>query len=254
MCLILFAIQQHPDYPLILAANRDEYYQRPSATAQFWSDCPNVLAGRDLEANGTWLGISRAGKFAAVTNFYSPDSTLTALRSRGELVSKFLQSEQPIDHYRATLKASVHHYNGYGLLFGDSSELHYLSNKTRITTTLHSGVHALSNTLINSPWPRVKTGKRLLQELVSQEQTLRLEDLFQILTDDGSDYPTAINPIESTEPSTSPIFIRSNDYGTRCSTVILIDRESNVTFEERSFNRTSECYHSRQHFEFQINP
>lgn len=256
MCVILLAIQQNPNFPFVLAANRDEYYQRPTAPAAFWPECPDLLAGRDLEANGTWLGISRSGEIAAVTNLFASESTFATLRSRGELVSNFLQSNQSADHYRAKLIASRNQYNGYGLLFGNFRELHYLSNKTNMTTTLTGGIHALSNALINAPWPRVEVGKQLLKNVLNTQQALNLEGLFQILTNDRTAQPAderaGHHPMQSDHPSARPLFVRSSDYGTRTSTVILVDRQANVIFEERNFDETSKKCKSHQRFEFQI--
>ena len=256
MCVILIAMQQSERFPFILAANRDEFYQRPSAQAEFWRDHPDVLAGRDLEAQGTWLGINRSGKIAAVTNHYSPQSTKEASRSRGELVSEFLISTETTDQYSENLRTIRDQFNGYGLLIGDSSRLRYQSNESEFETDLTTGVHALSNTLLSSPGARAQTGMRLLEDMLKNQKNLTPEALFEILFDE--DAAASLEPAgneqakESMHQVNVPIFVRMEGYGTCCSTVLLIDRFQNVFFEERTFYENAERYRSRRSFEFKI--
>ncbi len=256
MCVILLSLHVSSKYPFVLAANRDEYYRRPSATAQFWSDCPDLLGGRDLEAGGTWLGINRTGQFAAITNHFDPASTDIAPRSRGEIVSTFLQSDKTVDQFAEQLRRSDNQYNGYGLLFGDFSTLYYHSNKTALTTTLCCGIHALSNSLINSPWPRVQAGRLKLQQAVEKDQDLLLEHLFDILIDQQSSSVSSHGKNQSSthfrHPANAPMFIRTKDYGTRSSTVILVDHELNVVFEERTYGDNHEDNQVRRQFGFQV--
>jgi len=258
MCIILVAIGKSAAFPFVLAANRDEFYQRPSHPAHFWPESPQLLAGRDLEANGTWLGITHGGKIAAVTNHHDPNSINKAPRSRGALVSDYLQSEQTVEQFAASLRNTQHQYNGFGLLFGDLQRLHYQSNKTALTTTLGCGIHALGNSLLNAPWPRAQAGKQRLYRALAQEQALLVEKLFQLLVDQ--------HPIEPPEqrsgriasqwkhPADLPIFVQSNNYGTRASTIILVDRDANVLFEEKTYAEKSTRCQSHQRFEFKIIP
>ncbi len=256
MCVIFAAFQKSRQYPFILAANRDEYYQRPTATANFWTDFPEVLAGRDLEARGTWLGMNRNGKVAAITNQYTPESPREALRSRGELVSEFLIFEHSCDQFGDQLCRSRTDYNGYGMLFGDFSQLRYQTNRSHLATSLRSGIHALSNSLLNLPWPRVQAGKRQLTRLLDTEMKITPESLFQILSgQQASLWPQSVGrgkPMRSTHPADVPVFVRLKDYGTRSSTVILIDRNQNVLFEERTVDEKSGGYVSNCQFEFRI--
>ena len=160
MCVILVALNQNTQYPFVLAANRDEFYARPTSPADFWNDYPEILAGRDLEANGTWLGVSKSGQFAAITNHHDPFSRDASLCSRGELVSGFLRNQQTLEQYSDILKEGQENYNGYSILFGDRSHLRYQTNKGAMQTDIVSGVHGLSNEFLNSPWSRVEEGKK----------------------------------------------------------------------------------------------
>jgi len=237
MCLILIAYRVHPGYPLILAANRDEFYQRPTAGAAFWPDAPQILAGRDLVHHGTWLGITRSGRFAALTNYRDPRAVKRNAPSRGELVSGFLRSEIRSEDYLVRLRADAAVYNGYNLVFGDLDALYCYSNKSGEANKLASGIYGLSNHLLDTPWPKVVRGKEFLTEVVRKDDFTR-EDLFAILAD-------RTQAIDELLPDTgvglarermlSSIFITSQRYGTCSSTVLLIDANRKVSFAERSF-------------------
>ena len=152
MCLILFAFRVHPFYPLIVAANRDEFLERPTAAASFWSDQNEILAGRDLSAGGTWLGITRGGRFAAITNHRDlrrrrPNDPL----SRGSLVLSALKSEPDLK--------SADRYDGFNLLFGSALDLRYSNNIDGSLSDVSPGIHGLSNHLLNTPWPKVLKAK-----------------------------------------------------------------------------------------------
>ncbi len=256
MCVIFVAFQKSHQYPFILAANRDEYYQRPTAAADFWDNHPDTLAGRDLEAQGTWLGISRTGRIAAITNRLDSGSKHEPLRSRGELVSKFLQSSQSIDQYAKLLLQNRDEYNGYSILFGDYSQLRYQSNWSHLATNLNSGIHALSNSFINSPWPRVLVGKELLASHLRNDETVRHDRIFEILSDQNSydsiQNKTCLSSANSTHSKDVPIFIKSRNYGTRSSTVVLVDHQLNVYFEERTFGENSRDCQSQRQFNFHL--
>jgi len=164
MCLILFAWQVHSDYPLILAGNRDEFYSRPTAPADFWDDHPQILAGRDLEHGGTWLGIHRSGRLAAVTNYRDGRAARRGTRSRGELVSGFLTSDLAPEEYLQEVHRQHTAYDGFNLLIGTSDGLFSYSNRSEQLAEVEPGVHGLSNHLLDSPWPKVEHGIADLRE------------------------------------------------------------------------------------------
>lgn len=236
MCLILLAWRAHPDYPLVVAANRDEFFSRRTAAADFWPDAPDVLAGRDLEAGGTWLGITRTGRFAALTNFRDPARSKPGAPSRGELVSRFLKGSMPPQAYLTELDSAADRYNGFNLIFGDQDHLWYFSNCGEGEQWLAPGVYGLSNHLLDTPWPKVKRGKSALGAAL---QALPDDSrLFGLLRDDH------IAPDE-TLPRTgvslewerllSAAFVRLSQYGTRSATVLLRDSNGRVRFTEQGF-------------------
>lgn len=241
MCLILIAHQAHPRLPLVVAANRDEHYQRPSAQADFWPDAPHILAGRDLEAGGSWLGISRSGRFAAVTNIRNGTLNPDAARSRGELVRDFLQgNEEPLAYCQRVLTKAAE-YRGFNLLVGDQQRLVYCDNLNQNLQELPPGTYGLSNHLLDTPWPKVVKGKNRLSNLVDSWQDTsaeHCEQLLDILTDreiaEDEFLPDTGVGLD-TERLLSPIFIEGDEYGTCCSTAIIVDREGEVFFHERSF-------------------
>ncbi len=139
MCLILFAVEQHPDYPLVVIANRDEYYARPSRDAYWWDDA-DIYAGRDLEAGGTWLGVARRGRFAAVTNVREPGSMTPGKRSRGELTRDYLAGHDSAEAYLGDLAARDQEYSGFNLLLGEPTALWFYSNREREAQRIDTGV------------------------------------------------------------------------------------------------------------------
>lgn len=236
MCLILLAWQAHPDYPLVVAANRDEFFSRRTAAADFWDDAPMVLAGRDLEAGGTWLGVTRSGRFAALTNFRDPTRNKAGAPSRGELVSRFLTSCLAPRDYLSELESGADRYNGFNLIFGDLDELWCFSNCGEGRQSLPPGVYGLSNHLLDTPWPKVARGKSALGMALHA-----LPDeapLFELLRDDriaaDEALPRTGVSIEW-ERLLSAAFVRSSRYGTRSATVLLRDRGGKVRFIEQSY-------------------
>lgn len=241
MCLILLAYHYHPEYPLIMAANRDEFYQRPTAPAAFWDDYPDILAGRDLEKMGTWLGISRKGRVGAVTNYRGLFQTKAEPRSRGELVTNFLVAEKTPEDYLEELRQKRVDYHGFNLLIGDHKQMFYYSNVSDKMELLTPGIHGLSNAFLNTPWPKVVHGKRLLEQTVlKQKKVLDPESFFSILALDkpfpDEELPDTGVGIEW-ERTLSPLFITSSNYGTRSSTLIWINKQGDVHFQERSFSK-----------------
>ncbi len=238
MCLILVAWRTHVDHPLVVAANRDEYYPRRTASADFWPDHPQLLAGRDLEAGGTWMGITRTGshgyKFAALTNFRDPASHQPNAPSRGALVADYLKGTASIDHYLDALPASD--YNGFNLLLGDGQRLVAFSNVSLERHELAPGIYGLSNALLDTPWPKVGAGKTALEAALAALPNEA--PLFHLLRDDtihpDTQLPATGVPLEW-ERLLSAAFIRSQDYGTRCSTVVTVSAGDMVTFDEQSW-------------------
>lgn len=238
MCLILFAWRQHPRYPLVVAANRDEFHDRPTAAAAYWSDHPRVLAGRDLECGGTWLGITREGRFAAVTNFRDGLRREPGKDSRGWLTRDFLiGTESPADYSRG-IQSRAERYNGFGLIVGDPDSMWYYSNRDDGPMEVAAGVYGLSNHLLDTPWPKVRRGKETLAALLRPATTFDIEATFTLLADaapaeDAALPDTGVGP--EWERALSAVFIRGERYGTRASTVLAIDSQGAVTLAERSF-------------------
>lgn len=238
MCLIVFAWQAHPRYRLVLAANRDEFYQRPTLALHRWADTPQVIAGRDLQGGGTWCGLSSSGRFAALTNIRAPQQHNPEARSRGELVSAFLQNDQmtPSD-YAQQLSQQRLAYNGYNLLFGDAEQLYYYHSVQAQAYTLKPGLYGLSNAALDQPWPKVQRAKAGLHNCL-QSAELDPEALLALLADA---HPAPDTELPSTgvtlewERKLSPIFIPGPDYGTRASTVWLLEHSGRVQVWERGF-------------------
>jgi uncharacterized protein with NRDE domain len=238
MCLILFAHKAHPKYPLILAANRDESYTRPAAAAAFWDDHPDIYGGRDLDRGGTWLGLTRSGKIAAVTNFRNANALRTAPRSRGELVSAYLSGHTDTETYLREVAARGDQYNGFILIAGTLDALYWLSNRGPGAARIPPGVHGLSNHLLNTPWPKIKRSKLALEALLEADEKALSAGLFQVLADrsEASNHElpdTGVGLLRERELSAN--FISGERYGTRASTVVLVDAEGDVLFIERSF-------------------
>ncbi|MGA8258594.1 MAG: NRDE family protein [Arenicellales bacterium] len=238
MCLLFHCRDAHSRYPFILLANRDEFYERPTRSAEFWADAPGVLAGRDLRRGGTWLGITRSGRWAALTNFREP-SDASFERSRGDIVRAYLTGERGAREFAADLAHTAQDFDGFNLLFGDLGVSLWLSNRGDGLQSLGAGVYGLSNHLLETPWPKVVAGKRSLAAQLEGE--LVADRLFQPLADrrvHDRDLPdTGAGP--ELERMLSSAFISSPHYGTRSSTLIMVNREGQVYFEERTYdNRT----------------
>lgn len=239
MCLILLAWQAHPDYPLVVAANRDEFFSRPTAAADFWDDAPDILAGRDLSAGGTWMGITRHGRFAALTNFREPGNNQPDAPTRGKLVSDFLAETIPASEYLNQLSQRSAAFNGFNLLCGNLTDnLWHFSNRANggKPHRLAPGIYGLSNHLLDTPWPKVAQGK---SELAKALAALPREmPLFELLRDanihEDERLPRTGVSLEW-ERILSAAFVRTPDYGTRSSTVVRLDRLQFVSFDEQTW-------------------
>lgn len=238
MCLILFAHQTHSEYPLVFAGNRDEFYGRPTAHAEFRDDAPNVLAGRDLKSGGTWLGVTRNGHWATVTNVRDSTEPRLDAPSRGHLVSEYLKSEPSPESYLQSIADDADRYNGFNLMVGTPGELYFLSNRDGPVREIEPGIHGISNGRMDEPWPKVERGKARLRSVLSG--TLSVNRLLEILADreqaPDEELPETGVDLEI-ERMLSSAFIQGERYGTRSSTVLLMDRSGTITFVERSFDR-----------------
>ncbi|GAB4350166.1 MAG: NRDE family protein [Gammaproteobacteria bacterium] len=241
MCLILLAYRCHPRYHLVVAANRDEFFGRPAAAAHWWGGEGKILAGRDLEAGGTWMGISRLGRFAALTNYRDPPAHRQDAPSRGALVCDYLEgSDSPAD-YLESLASRAADYNGFNLLVGDRDGLLGYCNRAAGIRSLEPGVHGISNGILDEPWPKVSQGRAELSAVLSENEEPDPERLFAILADraraDDELLPdTGIG--KEWERMLSARFIAAPGYGTRCSTILLWGIDGRVRFIERSFDET----------------
>jgi uncharacterized protein with NRDE domain len=236
MCLILVAWRVHPDYPLVVAANRDEFFPRPTAPAAFWKKAPQVLAGRDLEAGGTWMGVTRSGRFAALTNFRDPSQNRKGVPSRGNLVADFLAGDEAPQDYLERIAPLGRQCNGYNLLVSDGVTLWWSSNMGGTARQLEPGVYGVSNHLLDTPWPKVGAGKTALAQALG-----RLPDdeaLLELLQDDGI-HPDAHLPQTGVpldwERLLSSAFVKSPGYGTRGSTVLCVGKDGWASFDEQTW-------------------
>ena len=239
MCLIVFSWQPDSQYPLILAANRDEFYRRPTQAADFWNDSPDVFGGRDLEAGGSWMAINKNGRFAAVTNYREVPSP-AGLYSRGALVSDFVTGSQPASDYLHALQQQSDKWSGFNLLIMDSTGLYYFSNRTkdhRIFPLPH-GIYGLSNHLLDTPWPKLLRVRNSFTQALKESVPPDSKRLVELMHD-------SYQPPEEQLPDTgvskgvekllSSCFIASEDYGTRNTSVLMIDSHSQLQWVEQEY-------------------
>lgn len=239
MCLIVLRWQAGS---LIVAANRDEFHHRPTAPLAFWPDMPGVLAGRDLQSGGTWMGVTRDGRFAALTNYRDPSRQRDGARSRGHLVSGFLAGDMDAHGYAASVQREGRDYNGFNLLLCDGASLLWVGHQPEsdiAVSELAPGIHALSNHLPGTPWPkllRARTGFTGALEALPARQAL-FDRLFGVLSDEtpaeDADLPDTGVGLEW-ERRLSPVFIRGDAYGT-CSSAVLEVTAQRIDFEERRY-------------------
>ena len=237
MCLIALAWKARPDLPLVVAANRDEWRERPTEPAHWWPEQPRLFAGRDLQAGGTWMGVTREGRFAAVTNFRDPSDKRSTARSRGTLVTDYLLGTASPEAYLAALAPHAREYNGFNLIVGDRGELWYFGSREGNARAIEPGIHALSNHLLDEPWPKVVRARMAMQEAIKDEDPSAR--LFAALAD-GQGAPDDALPetgvgIVWERRLASPL-ITGGDYGTRSSTVVRFSATGAVAFEERTLS------------------
>lgn len=240
MCVIFFAYETHPKYPLLLLANRDEFYNRPTAPAARWEDDLRIFAGRDLLAGGTWLGVTDTGRIAAVTN-YREHNAPKGTASRGNLVAHFLRSDDPAENYLQAIADEADRYAGFNLIVGEfdrhKRELWYFSNRGAGVVKLQPGNYGLSNHLLNSAWPKVTNGLDRFKDLAAKPEIAK-EDCFKLLADQtlaaDDELPDTGLGLER-ERLLSSVFVRTPTYGTRSSTVVMLHNDLRWDFEEKVY-------------------
>lgn len=240
MCLIFVVQNQHPNFPLIIAANRDEFYTRPSLQAHYWPEYPNILAGKDIEAGGTWLGLTSKGYFATITNIRDNEQP-TSARSRGLLVKDALIHAYDKTQLSAIYHHSYHHtYAGFNLLAGylfPQAQLFYINNRHNKIECLRDGIHGLSNAFLNTPWPKVTQGITTIEHLL--DNPFNSEDWFTLLHNEEKanlDCLPHTGISLDNEQLLSSRFIRSTHYGTRTSTIITVSPQGHIQFFERNYH------------------
>lgn len=241
MCLIAFAYQVHEKYPLILIANRDEFYARPTEPAHQWANFPTIVAGKDLKAGGTWMAVSKGGKWGALTNYRNPDHFNPDAPTRGNLILDFLNKGSSPYDYLKEIRASGKQYNGFNLLLGDRNSVVHYSNVSNKINEIQPGIHGVSNALLDTPWSKLVEAKTNLKNCINQP-LIQKESLFKIMADETTapdlELPSTGLDLEK-ERAVSSIFVRTSDYGTRCSSILLIDHKGKIDFTERSFDSTT---------------
>jgi uncharacterized protein with NRDE domain len=240
MCLLVIAWQVHPRYRLVVAANRDEFHERPTEPMALWPPPDDLIAGRDLRAGGTWLGVDRRRRFGIVTNFRELQRPAPGAPSRGNLIPGYLRNPAPVTEYIHNLEAVAEQYSGFNLLLTDHDSLWYVSNRApRFAQSLPPGIYGLSNELLDTPWPKLQRVRQRFDALINQADTIPEEALFAILADptqagvDDSLPDTGLS--REWEQLLSSPFISNGEYGTRCSTLVRIDETGALTLNERRF-------------------
>lgn len=253
MCLLVLAWLSHPRYRLVLVGNRDEFHDRPAAPLGWWTDVPGVLAGRDLRAGGTWMGVSRSGRFGVVTNFRNAEvAAADGSPSRGQLVPRYLAEADTPDGFLRGLDASAQRYAGFNLLVGGPAALHYYSNAVdERGRELPPGIYGLSNHRLDEPWPKLtRTQTRFDAALAADDPAP--DDLLDLLADrepaGAVAHATGELP-EDLERALSAPFVRHDRYGTRCSTLVRVEHGGRTVVHERRFDASGALSGSSR-FEF----
>jgi uncharacterized protein with NRDE domain len=236
MCTLVFSYRQHDAYPLLLAANRDEFHERPTRTMHWWEDDPHILGGRDEREGGTWFGITRSGRLAVLTNFRAFPQ-LDRAPSRGHLVRDFLRRPVNPEAFLHELLEHGPQYNGFNLLFGYPGQLWYYSNRGGEHGELAPGLYGLSNALLNEPWPKLLSAREAFARLFAEPDALNEEEIFAALSD-TTRYPAELLPQTGLSPelehALSALFIETPGYGTRASWFLRAESGGTVEVAERS--------------------
>lgn len=260
MCLILFGKNAHPEYRLIVAANRDEFYERPTQKAHYWEMKNEMLAGKDLEAGGTWMGITKNGRFSALTNVRDFTKLNNQPKSRGEIPVNYLSENKTPFDFAHDLDSRYDDYNGFNVLLYDvkSENLVHYNNHERIVNRITDGIYGLSNASLDTPWPKVRRGKMMFDQLIEEnaDETAKLhEELLKMLrhseTAPDDELPDTGVPPDK-EKQLSAMCIRMEGYGTRSSAVVTIDHQGRVMFTEHRFGLGKEEEEGQSRFEFEI--
>lgn len=256
MCLILFGLNHHSTYKLVLAANRDEFFARPTIAADFWHN-KSVLSGRDVQSGGTWLGLTTEGRFIAITNYRDKNRDIPKQHSRGEISKSFLTGDQKAVPFMKTLSWKKDAFSGFNILISDDAfdTMYHYSNISDKVTQVEAGVHGLSNHYLDTPWPKV-TGSKSALEQIMRSGEIKPNKLISML---ANPTPARDQELPNTgisfdlEKKLSPVFISMKDYGTRCSTVILVDHNNHLTFLEVSYN-TEKAIIGQKSFDTKLKP
>ncbi len=237
MCLITFAWKHHPNYPLILVANRDEFYERPTAPLGYWSDHQNVLAGRDLKEGGTWMGMHRSGRLTAITNHRDLTNIKETAPSRGKLTKDFLIGEQSSSDFFEGIERDLDLFNGFNLLTMERNEFYYFNNIEKELVSVKPGIYGLSNAFLDTPWPKVVKAKNYFERSLRADLPV-VEEMMEWMADTerASDEQLPSTGVSTEwERELSPMCIRTESYGTCCTTVIMIANDGKVHYAEKTF-------------------
>ncbi len=253
MCLVVIAWHVHPDYRLVVAANRDEFRSRPSSPAHWWTDQASVLAGRDLEAGGTWMGLSRDGRFAALTNYRDPSGHKPGAPSRGMLVRDCLTDKRSAVETLSSLSEVSSRYVGFNLLLSDGATLAIHESTTGVVRPLEAGIYGLSNRVLDTDWPKLRRAKAAFQPALAALPDAN--PMLALLRDEqvADDHELPHTGVSADwERLLSPIFIRAPDYGTRCSSVVTVRHDGQTRFSEWSWDehgalQSDVTHHFRAH-------
>jgi len=251
MCVLTFSYKNHKNYELIVAANRDEFYERPTKPAQFWEDNNYIYGGRDLKGGGSWLALSTKGKFAAITNYRDLSAIDPNAPSRGNLINDFLMNDYTADEYSQNLINEGKKYNGFNLVYTDFNKMYYYNNVTNEAKELPPGTYGLSNAFLDTDWPKLTDLKTGFEEAIKDDEP-DFDKLFSVL-DARSVYPDELLPDTKIglelERVLSSIFIVSPKYGTRSSTVLSISKTRVCRFAEKTFNKGNNPALKQEEFE-----
>lgn len=255
MCLIIFALNQHPKYKLIVAANRDEFFSRPTLEADYWEEGNSILGGRDVQSGGTWFGMNKNGRFIAITNYRDPKNEKKDAKSRGGLSKNFLLQNQKVSAFLADVSKDKQKYNGFNLLLSDDNfeSLYHYSNITDKSKNIDDGIHGLSNHLLDSPWPKIQKGTKCLTNILQSDsiQSAEIVDMLRNETEAPDNLLPKTGISFDLEKKLSPVFISMKGYGTRCSTVVMVDKSNELSFLEVSYNEQNQVI-SEKRYKMQI--